>query len=77
MVQNDDTENITYYNDQLSDINANLKELRKELRMCRDIEKRSVQVKENLEIIEQEQAAERQEEKGYAEKTARSNYELT
>ena len=77
MVQNDDTENITYYNDQLSDINANLKELRKELRMCRDIEKRSVQVKENLEIIEQEQAAERQEEKGSAEKTARSNYELT
>ncbi len=61
MEHDDDTDNIHYYREQLLDINNKLTELRKEVNICKDIEKRSANVEENLSLIETEQNIERKE----------------
>lgn len=61
MEHDDDTDNIHYYREQLLDINNRLTELRKEVNICKEIEKRSANVEENLSLIETEQDIERKE----------------
>ena len=51
-----DSTNAAAISSQISDITSQLKALRKEVALCSKIEKRSAQVKENLEQIKQQES---------------------